>query len=186
MLASMRSKWMFVFIAVAGLALAQQATLPALPTKKPKLPDSAKALASVDKLGFMSGRWIGVNPNGTVNEEHWMTPRGTSLIGTFRQIRRDGKPGLVELSLITEDKDGLKLSLRHLHGALDIPKGREELDQFRLKSVTKNRVEFYGVGKSEKVTAVIYERVDKNRLTQTVQFAPDTKEAGYRLVYFKE
>lgn len=168
-----------------GFVFAQQLT-PAIPREMPKLPESATATAEIAKLGFMSGRWIGVNPNGTVNEEHWMTPRGNNLVGTFRQIRRDGKPGLVELSLISEEKDGVRLLLRHLHGALEIPKGREETDTFKLVELEKNRAVFKGEGKSAAVQAVVYERFDEKRLIQRVVFSPESKEAGYQLVYFKE
>jgi hypothetical protein len=183
-----KSNLLVVIAASAGvLAIAQQTPTPTpIPTKKPVLPASAKATEMVSAFGFMAGRWIGVNPNGTVNEEHWMTPRGNSMVGTFRQIRRDGKPGLVELSLLKEEKGEIQLLLRHLHGGLEIPKNREELDTFKLVSVTKNKAEFAGTGKSAPVTSVIYERIDKNRMIQRVSFAPETKETGYQLVYFKE
>jgi hypothetical protein len=168
----------------AGIAIAQESA--PLPTKKPKLPASADATPGIKPFEFMTGRWIGLNPNGTVNEEHWMTPRGTTLLGTFRQIRRDGRPALVELSMIADNKDGITLSLRHLHTNLEVPENQKELSIFKLKSVTKNRAEFVGTGGASTVASVVYERIDKIRLTQEVKFDPKTKDSGYKLVYFKE
>lgn len=165
-------------------------TAPAAPAGQPVdvagellLPPSAAPVPELAPLAFMEGRWIGVNPNKTVNEEHWMAPRGNHMIAMFRQVRRDGKPAFVELSLITVEKDGVKLRLRHLHGGLEVPKTREELSLFTLKSAENNRVEFTGTGKAEQVTAVIYRLKDQNTLEAEIQFAPDSKEKGFTTVY---
>jgi hypothetical protein len=147
------------------------------------LPASAAPVPELAPLAFMEGRWIGINPNKTVNEEHWMAPRGNHMIAMFRQVRRDGKPAFVELSLVTVEKDGVKLRLRHLHGGLEVPKGREELSVFTLKSAENNRVEFTGTGKAEQVTAVIYRLVDEHTMEAEIQFAPDSKEKGFTTVY---
>lgn len=147
------------------------------------LPASATPVPELAPLSFMEGRWISVNPNKTVNEEHWMAPRGNHMLATFRQVRRDGKPAFVELSLITVEKDGVKLTLRHLHGGLEVPERRAEVSVFTLKSAENNRVEFTGTGKAEQVTAVIYRLRDENTLEAEIQFAPDSKEKGFTTVY---
>lgn len=182
-----------LFMVAVGIGIAQQTAAPIAtpkpedaPKKSPTLPDSAKPGTEIGRLAFMAGRWIAINPNKTVNEEHWMTPKGNHMLGTFRQIRRDGKPGLIEMTLITQEDRHIKLKLRHLHGGLEIPKGREETDEFVMKSWQKNRVEFAGVGKSAAVTSVVYRLLDKNRMVQEVGFAPDSKETGYFTVYYRE
>ena len=114
-----------------------------------------------------------------------MTSLVDTMFGTLCQIRRDGKPGLIEVSLITEEKDGIQLKLRHLHGGLEIPKNREETDLFIMKSVDKNRVEFAGTGKSAMVTSVVYRLLDKNRLVQELTFDPKSGEKGYFTVYYR-
>lgn len=175
------------FTAILSIGIAQKAALSPENTPKslPKLPDSAKADPELAKLSFMAGRWVGINPNNTVNEEHWMAPKGNNMVGTFRQIRRDGKAGLIEVSLIFKDETGIKLKLRHLHGGLEVPKGREETDEFLLKEVQKNKVEFTGTGKSAMVTSVIYRLLDKNRMAQEVAFDSKSGEKGYSLLYFR-
>lgn len=158
----------------------------ALPKKMPPLPPSAAPAKELESLAFMAGRWIGVNPNNTVNEEHWTAPRGNHMVGTFHQIRRDGKPAFVEVSLISVEKDGVRLRLRHLHTGLEIAKGREEASDFMLKSAEKNRAEFYGIGKAAMVTSVVYRLVGKNQLVVETQFAPESKQSGFASVYFRE
>jgi len=160
--------------------------LPATIQPDLELPQSARADAALEPLSFMAGRWIGVNPNKTVNEEHWMTPRGNHMLGTFKQIRRDGKPALVEISLITINEGKVKLVLRHLHSNLEVPEKRRELSEFELKSAGGNRAEFGGVGASAAVTSVVYKLVSPDVLEQTLTFAPDSKEKGYTLTYTRE
>jgi hypothetical protein len=166
-------------------ALAQQ-TSPELPKKMQPLPASAAAAKELEPLAFMAGRWIGVNPNNTVNEEHWTAPRGNHMVGTFHQVRRDGKPSFVEVSLISVEKEGVRLRLRHLHTGLEIPKGREEASDFMLKTAGNNRAEFYGTGKAAMVTSVVYRLVGKNQLVVETQFSPESKEKGFASVYFRE
>lgn len=150
------------------------------------LPPSAAPAEALKPLSFMAGRWIGVNPNKTVNEEHWTTPRGNHMVGTFHQIRRDSKPAFIEISLVTADKDGVKLSLRHLHGGLEVPEERKELSVFTLKEAGNDRAEFTGTGKAAAVTSVVYRLTGPNELTVDVSFAPDSKEKGYSSKYVRE
>lgn len=150
------------------------------------LPASATPSPALAPLGFMTGRWIGVNPNKSVNEEHWTSPMGNAMLALFRQVRRDGKPALVEISMITADADGVTLKLRHLHGGLEVPANRAELSVFKLKSAANNRAEFVGTGKAEQVTSVVYRLVGPDELAVDVSFAPDSKEKGFTSNYTRE
>lgn len=151
-----------------------------------QMPASAKPIEAMSPLAFMTGRWMAVNPNGTLNEEHWMSPRGNHLLGTFRQVRRDGKPALIEISLITAEADGVKLRLRHLHTNLEVPERRKDVNVFTLMSAANNRAEFAGTGAAQDVQAVVYELTGPNQLTMSVRFAPTSKEKGYSTVYTRE
>lgn len=151
-----------------------------------KVPATVQPVEAIAPLSFLAGRWIGVNPNKTVNEEHWMAPRGNHMVGTFRQVRRDGKPALVEISLIAANEDGVTLRLRHLHTGLEVPEKRKELSIFTLKEAGNNRAEFTGTGKAEQVSSVVYRLESPDVLIQEVNFSPDSKEKGYSLRYVRE
>lgn len=149
------------------------------------LPPSAAPAKELAGLAFMTGRWIGVNPNKTVNEEHWMAPRGNHMLATFRQVRRDGKPAFVEISLVTVEPEGVTLKLRHLHGGLEVPEKRAQVSIFRLVSANGTRAEFAGTGDAEQVTSVVYELTGPDRLSVTVGFAPTSKEKPFTSVYVR-
>ena len=174
------------------LALAACTTTPPTPAPAPapaplELPAHAVADPALAPLEFLSGRWICVNPNKTVNEEHWTAPRGKAMVGAFRQVRRDGKCAFVEVSQISVEESGLVLRLRHLHGQLEVPDNQKEISVFALRALAPQRVEFAGTGSAEGVTAVIYERVDADTLRQTIEFDPvKTKEKPFTSTYVRE
>lgn len=151
------------------------------------LPDSAKPNEKLLPLSFMAGRWVGVAPRAAlVNEEHWMAPRGNAMVGTFRQVRRDGKSAFVEVSQIAVENGEVLLRVRHMHGQLEVPEKRKDVSIFKLKSAAGNRAEFTGTGDAEGVTSVVYTLVNDDELTQTIGFDPKSKEQGFTSVYRRE
>ncbi len=161
-------------------------TSPTSPTTALVMPPHANPDPALLPLSFMAGSWLGINPNKTVNHERWTLPRGNHMVGTFHQIRRDGKPAFVEVSLISVEKDGVQLRLRHMHGALEVPTTRKEPNIFRLVSATDNRAEFAGTGDAEEVTSVVYRLVNPNTLAVDVGFAPTSKEKPFTSTYTRE
>ena len=151
------------------------------------LPASANPNPALAGLGFLTGTWVCVNPNSTVNEEHWMPPRGSVMVGTFRQVRRDGKCAFVEVTQISVEDNQVVLRQRHLHSKLEVPDERKEPSMFRLKSLSEGRVEFTGTGDAEGVASVVYQRVNATTLTQTVSFDPaKSKEKAFTSTYTKQ
>lgn len=158
------------------------------PVVLPDIPEHAKAAPALSDFAFLTGRWVSVNPNKTVNDEIWTPPRGSSMAGLFRQVRKDGKPALHEVSLITAEPDGIYLRLRHLHAALEVPDQKSEVTVFKLVSVGNNRCEFTGTGTGEAkdVASVVYRLDGPNELVMEVTFVPGGKEKGYSLRYSRE
>jgi hypothetical protein len=156
-----------------------------------ELPSNSAPAPELLPLAFMAGRWVSVNPNKTVNEEHWSSPRGNHMVALYRQIRRDGKPALVEVSLVTAEKaEGqpakVMLRLRHLHANLEVPENRREISLFELKQAGDNRAEFVGVGDAAQVTSVVYRLTGPDTMAVDVNFAPDSKEKGFTMNYTRE
>jgi hypothetical protein len=134
----------------------------------------------------MVGRWVCVNPNKSVNDEHWMTPRGNHMAALFKQARRDGKPALLEVSIVTVEADGsVKLALRHLHAQLEVPENQKELSIFTLKSAANNRAEFLGSGVGEGMS-VVYRLDGPDTLVVDVNFPQGSKEKPYSMTYHRE
>jgi hypothetical protein len=177
------------FLASAGLtgcAARNTASSAAEPAPKLELPESANPAPALAPLAFMTGRWVGVNPNKTVNMEYWTAPRGNHMTALFHQVRRDGKPAFVEVSQIVAGPEGVTLRMRHLHAALEVPDSRKELSVFTLKSAGGDRAEFAGTGAAEGVTSVVYRLVSPNELAVDVNFDPSTKEKGFTSKYVRE
>ncbi|MBM3988489.1 MAG: hypothetical protein FJ294_11110 [Planctomycetes bacterium] len=172
--------------AAAFLTLAACNSTPPAPAPL-ELPAHAAADPALVPLEFLAGRWICVNPNQTVNEEHWTAPRGKCMVGAFRQVRRDGKCAFVEVSQISVEEGALVLRLRHLHGQLEVPDNQKDISMFALRALAPRRVEFAGTGSAEGVAAVIYERPDDDTLLQTIEFDPvKTKEKPFTSKYMRE
>lgn len=151
------------------------------------LPSADEQLAP---LAFLSGRWAAVNPNKTVNREHWQSPSGRTMAGVFLQLRRDGTPSFYELSAIVVEKDGVRLYHRHLHRGLEIDERRRDVDVFRLVSAEGSKAVFEPVtgdaAGPQGIQTMTYRLDGPNRLLQEVAFKPDSPEKGFTSTYTRE
>jgi len=189
----MRFAMMLGVIGVAAATMAsgcagQKSATSGATAKAPgyEMPEAAKPAKELLPLTFMVGRWVCVNPNGSVNDEHWMTPRGNHMAALFKQASRKGTPGLVEVSLVTVEADGsVKLALRHLHSKLEVPENQKELSLFTLKSTAANQAEFAGSGVGEGMT-VTYRLDGSDKLVVDVNFPAGSKEKSYSMTYYRE
>jgi hypothetical protein len=65
-----------------------------------------KPVVAIDRVAWLQGCWESASPERTV-EEHWMSPRGRSMIGVGRTVRADR---LVEYELVVLREDGGQLA----------------------------------------------------------------------------
>jgi len=151
------------------------------------LPAPDAALAG---LSFLAGRWACVNPNKSVNREHWMSASGTSMVGMFQQLRRDGSAGFYEVTAIVAGPDGVMLHHRHMHARFAIDPKRGEVDVFRLRTLDAGRAVFEPVTGSAAgpggIESMTYLADGSDKLVQQVAFKPDSKEKPFATVYIRE
>jgi len=74
----------------------------------PKVP---LAGATVDRLGWMVGRWAGADGDTRI-EEIWSPPDAGIMIGVFRWLK-EGETSLYEFMLLKPGSAGLELHIKH-------------------------------------------------------------------------
>ena len=137
-----------------ALAFANQAPqAPASPPAadaQPAAPKVAKALAP---LAFLEGRWTQRQPNGAVIEEHWMAPRGSSMLGSFRRVLGNGAVPFYEFTQIVAEKDRVVLRQIHVHGNFEPDPKRTEPMTLVLEKAGDGRATFVPVEDPAKANA---------------------------------
>jgi hypothetical protein len=158
-----------------GSAAARQDAAPDKPEAAAKASGpSMKDLAStMAKFAFMEGRWTQQQPNGAVIEEHWMAPRGNSMVGTFRRTLGNGVTPFYEVTQIMAEKDMVILRQIHVHGNFEPDPKRTDLMRLRLQSVDDKSATFVPVdpplkANAQDMASIRYERTDADTLTLTV------------------
>ena len=152
------------------------------------MPDFAKPAPALAPLAFMSGRWIGQNLNKTINEEHWMQARGQHMLGTFRQVRRDGMPAFVEVSLITVAEGRITLRTRHLHTKLEVPEKEREPWDLKLSAADGKTATFVvdttsGENPLRGLLSITYTLTSPSTLDVTFAYDPASREKTFTLGY---
>ena len=121
-------------VASTALALAPLAQSPAhAPLQQapaapvaPAAPAFPKPAAALEPLAFMAGAWGMSQPNGAMIEEHWMDPRGSAMLGSFRRVLGNGAVPFYEFTQIVAEKDRVVLRQIHVHGNFDPDPKRTE------------------------------------------------------------
>ena len=137
---------------------------------KPAAPKVAKALAP---LAFLEGRWTQNQANGATIEEHWMAPRGNSMVATFRRTLGNGATPFYEFTQIMAEKDMVILRQMHVHGNFEPDPKRTDLMRLKLDKVEGNSATFVPVEEPLKANAqdmasINYTLQDANTLVLTV------------------
>ena len=160
-------------IALASCAARQDAQeKPEAPAKAtgPSMKDLSATMA---KFAFMEGRWTQQQPGGAVIEEHWMAPRGNSMVGTFRRTLGNGVTPFYEVTQIMAEKDMVILRQIHVHGNFEPDPKRTDLMRLRLQAIDEKSATFVPVdpplkANAQDMASIRYERTDADTLTLTV------------------
>jgi len=120
----MRNISLLVFAAVLmhSAALLAQAPTPGRPTATPATPAAPATQAAtqpapalkIDAFAWFKGYWTGDGFGGTV-ETLMGPPRAAAMLGSFRHIKKDGKPGFYEICAVEEHEGSLRFVIKHFH-----------------------------------------------------------------------
>lgn len=188
-----RGKAAMVCVSMTGLWLVGCGGSKSTPEERPIRSAATLSAASlpapapeIKELGFMAGRWLAVNPNKSVAEEHWTLPAGKGMQGMFRIIRPSGAPSFFEITAITVEPEGTFLRLRHFHAALDVHGEEKDANVFKLVSAGNGQAAFEGVERTRGVARVIYRAEGASGLSMQVEMQPNSEEKGYKTVYLRQ
>lgn len=153
----------FLSLYLTAAAMAASASSPA-----------TEAAVGIARVAWLQGCWESASPERTV-EEHWMAPRGTSMVGVGRTVRGTE---LVEYELVVIREQGEKLAYE-AH-----PSGQPSA-VFLSDTVSDAAVVFQNP-KHDFPKRVGYERSGKDQLLAWIDAGPDSerprKEFAYRRV----
>lgn len=133
--------------------------------------DGVQGGAEIDRLGWLSGCWTRALANGVI-EEHWMTPRGGSMLGMSRTVAADK----------TVEYEFLRIAV--VDGTLAYvarPSGQSEA-AFPLKSIEDNAVVFENPV-HDFPQRIIYRRSDDASLTARIEGTVNGEARGRDFPY---
>ena len=122
-------------------------------------PAAPKTSAALEPLAFMTGAWTQAQANGAMIEEHWMAPRGSSMLGSFRRILGNGAVPFYEFTQIVAEKDRVILRQMHVHGNFEPDPKRVEPMLLVLEKAGGNRATFVPAADPTKANAGELSRV---------------------------
>ena len=186
-------------LASAALALAPMAQSPA-PAPAPQAPAvpqapaavtlaSPKPAAALEPLAFMAGAWGMSQPNGAMIEEHWMAPRGSAMLGSFRRVLGNGAVPFYEFTQVVAEKDRVVLRQIHVHGNFDPDPKRTEPMVLVLEKAGDGRATFVpdpdpAKARSGDLARITYAADGADTLVLTVEpRQPEGKPAQAPLVF---
>ncbi len=184
-------------VASTALALAPLAQSPApAPLQQapaapvaPAAPAFPKPAAALEPLAFMAGAWGMSQPNGAMIEEHWMAPRGSAMLGSFRRVLGNGAVPFYEFTQVVAEKDRVVLRQIHVHGNFDPDPKRTEPMVLVLEKAGDGRATFVpdpdpAKARSGDLARITYAADGADTLVLTVEpRQPEGKPAQAPLVF---
>jgi hypothetical protein len=102
-------------VAALAVAFAAGAQYPAPGASSPETAARTPSPpARIADVAWLAGYWVGEGMGGTV-EDVWLPPKAGVLLGAFRLMKADGKPGFYELFAIEEVDDTLQFIVKHFN-----------------------------------------------------------------------
>lgn len=152
---------MILRLAVASsLALAACSASPSASSPASQPPVSGpKCAAALEPLAFMAGAWTQRQPNGAMIEEHWMQPRGASMLGSFRRILGNGAVPFYEFTQVVAEKDRVVLRQIHVHGNFEPDPKRTEPMELVLEKAAAGSATFVPAADPSKANAGALSRI---------------------------
>ena len=162
-------------LALAGAAARQDAAAPSKPEAAAKAagPSMKELAETMKQFAFMEGRWTQQQANGASIEEHWMAPRGNSMVGTFRRTLGNGVTPFYEVTQIMAENDMVILRQIHVHGNFEPDPKRTDLMRLRLAKIEGKSATFVPVdpplkANAQDMASIRYELTDPDTLVLTV------------------
>ena len=115
--------------------------------------------AALVPLAFLAGTWMQAQPKGAMIEEHWMEPRGKSMLGSFRRILGNGATPFYEFTQIVAEPDGVHLRQIHVHGNFETDPRRKDAMHLRLDRSAARMASFVPIADAAAAHAGSLERV---------------------------
>lgn len=125
----------------------------------------------ITRLAWLQGCWQDASPERTV-EEHWMAPRGTSMVGMARTVRGTE---LVEYELVVIREQGGKL-------AYEAHPSGQRAATFTSSTVAEGAVVFENPA-HDYPKRVGYERSGKDTIVAWIDAGPDSERPRHEFAY---
>ncbi|MCW5591303.1 MAG: hypothetical protein KIS74_04350 [Burkholderiales bacterium] len=128
-----------VLILLAGAAAAQYPS-PGTPAPEAAARPPAPA-ARIADVAWLQGYWEGEGLGGRV-EDVWLPPKAGVLLGAFRLVKADGRPGFYELFAIEEVDDTLQFVVKHFNPDWVGWEEKDKALRIRLSRVSADEIAF--------------------------------------------
>lgn len=131
---------------------------------------------TINDLSWLSGKWIGKEWNGDI-EEYWSGPLGKTMVGVFRFVRNDTTK-VLELLTIEETSGEFVLRFKHFDTALKAWEDNALI--FNLKKMEERKLIFESSTQS-RPKRMIYHEVAADSLVVTVESEIEGKISSFQV-----
>lgn len=101
--------------------------------------------ATLDRMDWLIGQWVGDGIGGAPALESWLPPTGGTMVGTFVQQNEDGAIQFTEHLYLMEEEGTLVLRLKHFNADLTGWEEKDGMLTFRLVAIEDCAAYFHGL-----------------------------------------